>query len=126
MTNANSTSTFLSQPSRAVAALIYTVAIILISRTLTGEWIPSGGRVLWLASGVALWSFTLLAAPYFRPPRGSFGSGLAAALLLATVDLEPVTQLHGALNGFRWFAFALATLTSATANHLPFDGNPAV
>ena len=66
---------YLPQKSRLVALAIYVLSLIVISKFITGEWFPAeSGKRLWLLSGIGLWLFMLISAPWFRPPRDSLAN----------------------------------------------------
>jgi len=119
--------TYLDQKSRLIAILIYVGLLLVLSVVITGEWIPSSsGKRLWFLSGIGLWVFALLTAPWFRPPRDSIANSVAAVLLLAFLDFKNVNQFRMELNVFRWIAFGLISFTAVVAaiSLLLKDTNP--
>jgi hypothetical protein len=109
-------SPYLAQPQRLAALALYTMAMLVVSRAVTGEWLQgdSAGR-LWLLSGAALWSFGLMPTPRFTPPRAALATSLSAALLLGTPDLQAVGMPGPPLSIRRWFAVGLAAVTALAA-----------
>jgi hypothetical protein len=107
---------FLRQTERLLALAIYAVVLVLLCRMVTGKWFPEeSGQKLWLVSGLGLWFFALISAPWFRPPRDSLANAVSAALLLTLLDFRGVPSLAIELSAFRWVAVALAILTSLAA-----------
>jgi len=107
---------YLTIRPRLLVLGIYIALLFLVARTITGEWLPTGGRMLWFASSLGLWCFTLLSVPFFQPPREALASALTAALLLVTIDLSDVQVLRLPLESLRWIAVGLATVTVVTAS----------
>lgn len=107
----------LTQKTRLIAILIYIATLLLLSGLVTGYWLPpTGGEGLWFYSAVGLLFYTRLSTPFFRRPRDSFAiGGVAAAFVLATVDLSAVQTFRAVLNVFRWVGFALAVVTTLIA-----------
>jgi len=94
---------------RLLAFAIYVVALWLVGGLGTGVWRPTaGGETLWFVSGIGLWLFATLGAPFFVRPRDALANAATVLLLLLVVDLRPVTSLAPALNIFRWLGVALA------------------
>ena len=59
----------------------------------TDRLLPTGGiESVWLVSAFALWFLSLLSAPWFIPPRDVLVNGIAAAAILAPVDLSPAKR----------------------------------
>jgi len=106
----------LTLKQRLVTLLFYFLILIFISGFVTDIWFPKGGgKSLWFYSAIGLLFFTRLSSPFFIKPRDSLASGVTVALLLATVDLTPVTYLNLELNYFRWTTVVLAILTASSA-----------
>ena len=107
---------YLTQKQRLGALAAHVLLLVVISKVVTGDWFPvEAGKRLWLLSGLGLWFFVLISAPWFRPPRDSFVNAFAAGLLLALVDMEGVSFLGPELNLFRWVAVGLAGLITIAA-----------
>lgn len=107
---------YLSQKSRLVAVVLYISALLIISKLITGEWFPEeSGKRLWLLSGIGMWFFVLISAPWFRPPRDSLVNAVTAGLLLSLIDLQDVSLLKEDLTIFRWIAVGVAGITAIEA-----------
>ncbi len=117
---------YLSLPLRLLALVLYLVGLFAVSQLVTGEWLPTGARVLWFAAALGLWCLNLMSAPFFQPPRGALANGLASGLLLLTVDLSGVRTLAYELDVFRWTALGLAAVTvvAATVAIALYRANP--
>jgi uncharacterized protein len=119
--------TYLDQPRRVlilgVNVTIFYVAYVISS----GQWAPTGaGETVWFWSAVSMWLLSLLAAPWFTPPRDAFAAAISAGVLLATTDLSQVAALAILLDVFRWAALGLAgvVLVSALAAMLLRNREP--
>ena len=109
-------SIFLPQKHRLIALGIYVLLLVLLSKLVTGEGFPAeSGKRLWLLSGIGLWFFILLSAPWFRPPRDSLVNAVIAGLLLSLLDFHSVNLLRTELSTFRWMAVGVAAVTASTA-----------
>ncbi len=107
---------FLSQKERFVALLCYVVIMLITSRIVTGVILPSeSGQRLWVLSGIGMWFFVLLSAPWFRPPRDSLINGVTTILLLGFLDFSTLSQLRTELNVFRWISITIAFLVAVSA-----------
>src|SRR2546427_4108457 len=96
------------QKRRLLALLVNGLLVLLFSRLVTGEWLPSAaGRRLWLVSSLSLFFLTLFSAPWFRPPRNVLVNALSALLLLGALDLGSIHLLAPELNTFRWVSLAI-------------------
>lgn len=101
---------------RLLAISIYISLLVLISRFVTGSWIPTeGGKSLWFFSAIGMYFFTHFSSPFFITPRDALATASTSALLLATVDLGSVSVLATQLNIFRWASFLLATIVAICA-----------
>lgn len=101
---------------RLISLALYLLILYTSMGLITGNWIPvDGGKSLWFYSGIALYFFTNLTAPFFATPKDSLANAATSALLLATIDFSSVQALQNELNFFRWMSFtiALATLVFA-------------
>jgi hypothetical protein len=108
--------TYLPQKSRLISLVLYILALLIISKLITGEWFSDeSGKRLWMLSGIGLWFFVLISAPWFRPPRDSLANAVTAGLLLSFVDFKGVDILTAELSIFRWVAVGLAGLTAFAA-----------
>lgn len=107
---------YLTQKSRLIILIFYVISILLVSKLVTGHFFPpDSGKRLWILSGLALWFFTLLTAPWFRPPRDSLTNAITAILLLAFLDFQNVDLLREELNHFRWIAVGFSSFTALAA-----------
>ncbi len=104
---------YLTLPQRVLVLGIYILCLTLVSKLITGAWVPaSGGKSLWFFSSIALWFFTRFSAPFFVKPRDAVARSAVAALQLGVIDLASVIRGEPQLNAFRWLSFGLASLTS--------------
>src|SRR5688572_20440222 len=104
---------FLTLPQRVTALAVYIFLLMLVSRLVTGVWMPpSGGKNLWFVSSIGLWFFTQLSTPFFVKPRDAVARSALTALTLGIVDLPASIHLSTELNVFRWITIAVASLTS--------------
>ncbi len=107
---------YLSQRGRLLALALYVFLLMLASWIVTDEVFPAeSGRRLWLLSGIALWFFSLLSAPWFRPPRNSLTNAVSAVLMMCFIDFNGVASLERELSLFRWFAVGVSVMVSAAA-----------
>lgn len=61
----------------------------------TGTIIPTGsGASVWFLAATAYWLLSLVAAPFFVPPRDALSSAIAVVLLLAPIDFAAVSQIQ--------------------------------
>lgn len=98
---------YLKQGARLLALFLNIIIFYLIYVVITGNWLPTGGgESIWLINAIGLWSLTLLAAPWFRPPKDALGTAIAAALLLATIDISHVAQFQNELQMLQWGSVA--------------------
>jgi len=92
----------LTLKQRLVVLFIYVGSLVLISKAITGSFMPpSGGKNLWFVSALGLWLFTQLSAPFFVKPRDAVARSAAVALQLGIVDLSGVALFSIELNYFR-------------------------
>lgn len=106
----------LTLKQRLITLLFYFLILVFISGFVTDIWFPEGGgKSLWFYSAIGLLFFTRLSSPFFIKPRDSFASSITVALLLATVDLTPVTYFSLEFNYFRWATLVLAIITALSA-----------
>jgi len=109
-------SSYLSQKNRLIALGIYVLLLVLVCKLVSGEWFPAeSGKRLWFLSGIGLWVFVLLSAPWFRPPRDSLANAVVAGLLLSFLDFQGVNLLKMELSAFRWIAVGFAVVTAVAA-----------
>jgi hypothetical protein len=109
-------SDYLSQKSRLAALALYILLLVLVCKLVTGEWFPmDSGKRLWLLSGIALWFFVLISAPWFRPPRDSLANAATSGLLLAFLDFQGIGLFKEELNIFRWASVGLVSIVAITA-----------
>jgi len=106
----------LTLKQRLITLLFYFLILVFISGFVTDIWFPKGGgKSLWFYSAIGLLFFTRLSSPFFIKPRDSLASSITVALLLATVDLTPVTYFSLEFNYFRWATLVLAIITALSA-----------
>lgn len=106
----------LNQKERLALLALYLLSLLLVGRLATGEFVPSdSGQRLWLLSGIALWFFVLISAPWFSPPRDALANSFTAALLLSLLDFRGVASLGTPLSVFRWVGVGIASVTSICA-----------
>ena len=106
----------MSQKQRLLALVLYIVLLFAISLAVTGTVFPtSAGQRLWVLSAIGMWFFSLISAPWFRPPRDSLANCVAAALLMSLLDFQGVILLRAPLDIFRWIAVAIAVITATLA-----------
>jgi uncharacterized protein len=109
-------SRYLSQKERLLALSLYVALLFIINTIVTGETFPtSSGRRLWILSAIGFWVFTLISAPWFRPPRDSLANAISAGLLMSLLDLNDIDVLREPLNTLRWCAVLIALLTVGLA-----------
>lgn len=102
----------LKQKHRLLVLVINLIVLAILYGLITGVWLPtSGPRDLWLFSIIGYWLFSLLAAPYFTPPRDTLSYSMTAMLLLATADLSGITHLQHEIDIFRWTSVGFAGAT---------------
>lgn len=98
---------------RLIVILVYVSFLMVISKLVTGTWIPTtAGKNLWFFNSVALWFFTGLSAPFFVKPKDAVARSATAAFQLSILDLSAIANFNTELNWFRWFAFGLAGITT--------------
>ncbi len=101
---------------RLLSLLVYIGALVIVSGIVTETWFPSeGGKSVWFFAAIALFFFTRLSSPFFVTPRDSLANSATAALLLATVDLDPVVSFQTELNSFRWIAVGYAAFVTTSS-----------
>jgi len=106
----------LTLKQRLLALSGYVLILVLLSGSVTGIWIPTGGgKSLWFFSAIGLFFFTHLSSPFFVPPRDSLANSLTSALLLATTDLGLIALLKHELDVFRWASFSITILVALSA-----------
>lgn len=117
-------------PSIAQRAFIVALNFLIFYAALaasTGQWLPTGSlQSVWFLSGVALWIFSLLSSPWFRPPRDTFANAITSLILLVTADLSPVAELQPSLVVVRYAGIVWASLV-AIASFVAMvrnDGSP--
>lgn len=107
---------YLSQRQRLVVLALYVLGLLMVGKLLTGEFFPGdAARRMWLISAIGYCLFSLLSAPWFRPPRDSLTNAVAAGLLLCLLDFDGVQNLRFELNIFRWASVALVSFTIVAA-----------
>lgn len=88
----------LNQAWRVIALVVNVLIALVIYRLATGDIIPTGsGASVWFLAATAYWLLTLVAAPFFLPPRDSLGTAIAVVLMLAPIDFTPVENFRTAL-----------------------------
>jgi len=112
----NSKTEYLSQRQRLAILAIYVIGLLVVSRLLTAEFFPSdAAKRIWLVSAIGYCLFSLLSAPWFRPPRDSLTNAVAAGLLLCLLDFGGIQNLLHELNIVRWVSVVLAGVTVVAA-----------
>jgi uncharacterized protein len=107
---------YLNQKQRLMVLLLNVCILLLLSKIVTGEILPSSsGKRLWVLAGLGYFFLTLLTAPWFRPPRNALVNAVTAALLLSTLDLAGVQTLRIPLDIFRWSFVGVAVATCICA-----------
>lgn len=107
---------YLSQKQRLIALILYVLLLFFVSWAVTGRGFPAtSGQRLWMLSAIGLWFFSLISAPWFRPPRDSLANSVSAALLMSLLDFDTVVLFREPLSIFRWCAVVLAVATSTFA-----------
>ncbi len=107
---------YLTQKTRLFAFVVYIILLLAISKTVTGELFPTvDGKRLWLLGGIGFWCFSLISAPFFRPPRDSLANVVAAGLLLSLIDVSAIDRFGPELNVFRWIAVSIAAFVGLSA-----------
>ena len=100
-----------SLKERAAIVAVNFVIFYTAFHVATGYWLPTGGlESLWLICGIALWLFSLLSSPWFRPPRDTFVNAVTALILLVTADLSILAPVPPALTATRYGGIAWAVL----------------
>ncbi len=98
----------LGQTGRILVLFLYSAIAWLIYFGATGLLLPSGsGASVWLLAAIAYWLLTLLAAPYFLPPKDSLSTAIAAILLLVPMDLT-TAYLSSNLQTLLWLTVAIS------------------
>lgn len=106
----------LSQQSRVYVFFINTAVFWVIYILTSSSWFPSGsGESVWLLSAIAYWILSLVAAPFFSPPKDSLGTGIAMLLLLIPLDLSRVVGYVGAIHMINTVAILLSGLVVLAA-----------
>jgi uncharacterized protein len=105
----------LGQGGRIAALFINSFVAWLIFHFATGLYLPGGsGASVWFLAAVAYWLLTLIAAPFFLPPKDSLGTAIAVILLLVPIDLGPA-YLQDQLGVFLWLTVVVALFVVVTA-----------
>ena len=106
----------LDQPRRVLVLFVNAAIFYAVYVVVTGRWIPtSGGESVWLWMGLVLWVISLLASPWFVPPRDAFSTSIGAGVALAAMDLSSVALLRETLDTLRWAGIVLSVFTGACA-----------
>ena len=83
----------LKQRVRLLALFLQLVTFYAAYVVATGTWeITSGGEALWILAGVSWGVLSLIAAPWYRPPRDAFA--VALTTLATLVPIDPNTAPH--------------------------------
>jgi hypothetical protein len=105
----------LRQGARIVALFLNTGIAWSIYYAASGQLLPGGtGASVWLLSAVAYWLLTLLAAPFFLPPKDALGTAIATILLLVPIDLS-TAYMRPELAAVLWTTVALAVVVVVAA-----------
>jgi len=106
----------LNQPWRIVTLAVNVVLAWLIYVVATGSYLPTGsGASVWLLAATSYWLLTLVAAPFFVPPRDALITSIAVLLLLAPLDFSGVVQWRTTLAALNGVAVAFAVGVTAVA-----------
>ena len=98
LTNSERSIEPLSQGWRVVALGVNVLLAWILFYFATGDKIPTGsGASVWFLAATAYWLLTLVAAPFFIPPRDSLSTTIAVVLLLAPLDFSSVVNFQSAL-----------------------------
>lgn len=114
----------LPQAWRIVALGVDVVVAWLVFFLATGTTIPTGsGASVWFLAAVAYWLLTLVAAPFFVPPRDALSTAIATVLLLAPLDLSRVAEFHQPLIWLTSTTIVFAILVGIIALVAAFQQN---
>lgn len=87
-----------------------------MSYLLTDEFIPAdSGKRVWLISAIGYCLFSMLSAPWYRPPRDALTNTFAAGILLAVLNLSDVELANQYLEVFRWMSVGLMGVIFSSA-----------
>ena len=110
------TNTFPTLRERTIVLLANVVIFYAAFVAATSRLLPTGGiESVWLLSAFALWFLSLLSAPWFIPPRDALVNGIAAAAILAAIDISPAPQFWAELEIIRWTAVVYCVAVSVVA-----------
>ena len=110
------TNTFPTLRERTIVLLANVVIFYAAFVAATSRLLPTGGiESVWLLSAFALWFLSLLSAPWFIPPRDVLVNGIAAAAILAAIDISPAPQFWAELEIIRWTAVVYCVAVSVVA-----------
>lgn len=106
----------LNQRLRFTAFILNTVAFYTLYVWATQHWyLTDGVETLWFGSAVAWWALSLLAAPFFRPPKDALSVGIAAFLALAATTLQPISPAYPYVNDLRNVGIGYALFVTVAA-----------
>jgi uncharacterized protein len=101
-----------------LALVLQIVTFYAVFVLVTGKWtISSGGEALWILAAVEWGVLSLIASPWYRPPRDAFAVALTA--LATLIPFDPATAPHltqevtALRTGSIWFCVALLVAASA-------------
>jgi hypothetical protein len=111
----------LSQRQRFLVFFANVVAFYAVYVWATDHrYLTDGLETLWFGSAVAWWTLSLLAAPFFRPPKDAVGAGVAAFIALAATTLDANNSRFAYLSvlrnvgvGYALFVIAAALIAAA-------------
>jgi len=106
----------LSQTERVWVLLINIFIGFSVYALATGSYFPGGsGASVWLLAMITHWVLTLVAAPFFLPPRDSLSTAISTILLIVPVDLTAALGARSELSYLIWFSVAFSLLIGVMA-----------
>lgn len=106
----------LSQPWRVTALLLNVAAAWGLYWLVSGNLIPGGsGASVWLYAVIAYWLLSLVAAPFFLPPRDSLNTAIASMAMLAPINVATALTLMLPLQWLRGIFLAIGAAVALLA-----------
>jgi uncharacterized protein len=106
----------LSQTQRIWVLAINIFITSILYFCASGSFFPSGsGASIWFLAAITYWLLTLVAAPFFLPPRDSLSTAISVCLLLAPIDFSLVTNFHNGLVYFDHIMILVSVLVGTAA-----------
>jgi hypothetical protein len=116
----------MTQRTQQIGPLLQAQRVIVFSLNVLVFWaifvftssniFPTGSpESVWLISMISYWILSLVAAPYFSPPKDSLGTAISVLLLLIPLDLSNVTDYKEIVVSINYLAIGLATVVSISA-----------